>query len=110
LLLLSIKWSSTRFLRTISFKTDLHRGFYFNLLSPPYGGYQAMVCKKFSRLAEAWFPELLNAELIEKLFPDELSAAIRKSKIIDLARIVEHTGLESAYSKYGWQDILPQSG
>jgi hypothetical protein len=69
-----------------------------------------MVCKKFSRLAEAWFPELLNAELIAKLFPDELSAEIRKAEISALARIVEQTGLESAYSKYGWQDILPKSG
>lgn len=109
-MLRSIRWLSLDPLRELSFKTGPHLGSGLNLFRSPYGGYQAMVCKKFSRLAETWFPELLNAELIVKLFPDELSTEIIKGAIIDLARIIEHTDLESAYSKYGWQDILPKSG
>jgi hypothetical protein len=109
-LLRSIRWLSLEPLRELSFETGPRLGSGLHLFRNPYGGYQAMVCKKFGRLAETWFPELLNDELIEKLFPDELSAEIRKGEIINLARIIEHTGLESAYSKYGWQDILPKSG
>jgi hypothetical protein len=58
------------------------------------------VQKKFSCLAEAWFPELLGAELIEKLFPDRLSAEIRRGDI-DVAKIFVDAGIEYDYSKYG---------
>lgn len=99
-LLRCIKWLSLDPLRKISFKSDPHRGRYFNLFSPSYGGYQAMVQKRFGRLAETWFPELLDADLIEKLFPDQLSAEIRRGDI-DVPKIIMDTGLEYDYSKYG---------
>jgi hypothetical protein len=88
-------------LKRIAFKTGAHIGSSLNLFSQPYGGYQALVHKKFVRLAKAWFPELFDADLIEKLFPDELSAVIRKGDI-DVARIVLDAGLGTDYSKYGW--------
>jgi len=96
----SIRWLSMDFIRKLSFKDDLHDGISFHLVSPPYGGYQALVQKKFSRLAEKWFPELLGAELIEKLFPDALSTEIRKGEV-DVATIAEDIGLGDAHSKYG---------
>lgn len=99
-MLRSLKRLNIEMLRQISFKTDLHRGTGVNVSCPVYGGYQALAQKKFSRLAEAWFPELLDAELIEKLFPDVLSAEIRKGDI-DMAAIIEHAGLGFDYSKYG---------
>lgn len=77
----SIKWLSLDPLRNISFKPELHSCAGFHILRPQYGGYQTLVQKKFSRLAEAWFPELVGEELIEKLFPDQLSVEIRRGDI-----------------------------
>ena len=95
----SVKVLSIDPLKKISFKSDARRGVGLNMLSQPYGGYQALVQKKFSRLAETWFPDLLGAELIEKLFPDELSAEIRRGNI-DVAKVaMDIMGYD--YSKYG---------
>jgi len=94
-LLRSIKVASIDPLRKFSFKSDPHRGIGLNMLTPRYGGYQALVQKKFTRLAEIWFPDLLGAELIGKLFPDELSAEIGKGDI-DVAKVLGYD-----YSKYG---------
>ncbi len=80
-------------------KLSSHRGINFNVLSPHGGGYQAMVQKKFSRLAEKWFPDLLDADLIKRLFPDQLSAEIRSGEL-DMAAMVQHVGLGYDYSKY----------
>src|SRR2546430_13204736 len=65
-----IKWLNIGILRKAAFKTDLHHGVGLHLSGQHYGGYQAMVQKKFSRLAAAWFPDLLDGKLIDKLFPD----------------------------------------
>ena len=94
-MLRSIKWLSIDSLKKISFRTDSRRGIGFNLFRPQSGGYQVMVQKKFSRLAETWFPELLPAELIEKLFPDELSAEIRRGNIDEVSLLGVNFG------KYG---------
>ena len=96
----SIQWRTLDPLRKISFKTGPHIGSGLNLFSQPYGGYQALVHEKFSRLAREWFPELLGAKLIERLFPDQLSAEIRRGDI-DVARIFVNADLGPDYSKYG---------
>ncbi len=70
-----------------------------NLKAQAYWGYQALVQDKFSRLARAWFPELFDADLIDKLFPDEFSGEIKRGEI-DVATIVLNAGLASDYSKY----------
>ncbi len=98
-LLRSIKWLDLKILRTTSFKTDLHRGTGPNLKGQAYGGYQAMAQKKFSRLAETWFPDLLNDAVIDRLFPDELSGEIKRGEI-DLPAIILETGLGCDYGKY----------
>ncbi|HEY4246486.1 MAG TPA: hypothetical protein VGM64_06485 [Lacunisphaera sp.] len=98
-LLASIKWLNVKRLRNMSFRTDSRRHISVNVLGPHYGGYQALVQKKFSRLARTWFPELLNTGLIEKLFPDELSAEIRKGSI-DVDKIIVEAGMGYDYSKY----------
>ncbi len=96
----SIKWLSLDPLRNLSFTTDPNRDINAHLIRAHYGGYQGLVQKKFSRLAEAWFPELVDARLIEKLFPDELSAELRRGDI-DMAKIFANASLEYDFSKYG---------
>lgn len=96
-------------LRQISFKASPHIGSGLNLFTQPNGGYQALVQGKFKSLAATWFPELLEDDLIERLFPDDLSAEIRRGDI-DVASIVAEGGLEINYSKYGWRQILSKSG
>lgn len=81
-------------------KLSSHRGIDFNVLAPHCGGYQAMVQKKFTRLAEKWFPDLLDASLIKNLFPDPLSQEIRSGEL-DVVAITEHVGLGYDYAKYG---------
>lgn len=99
-MLKSIKHLSLVPLRNISFKTDPIGGFYFNRISVRYGGYQALVHKKFTRLAIEWFPDLVDAELINKLFPDELSVIIRRGEIdVFELNVVQSQGAD--YSKYG---------
>ncbi len=90
-----VKWFSFEPLRKLSFKSDPHTGESPCMSRPPYGGYHALVQKKFSRLAALWFPELLNAELIKEMFPDELSTELRKGDV-DVASL-----LALDYSKYG---------
>jgi len=67
-------------LREISFQRESLSGIKFNRygISARYGGYQALVHKNLTRLAATWFPDLVDSEHIGKLFPDELSAAIRE--------------------------------
>ncbi len=98
-LLRSIKWLNVEMLRQVSFKTDLHCGIGLNLSAQAYGGYQALVQKKFSHLAEVWFPGLLDSELIDRLFPDELSVEI-KMRNFDVAALIMRAGLGPDYSKY----------
>ena len=98
-ILRSIKWRDLDILKTASFKTDLHRGTGLELSANPNGGYQALVQKKFGRLAASWFPELLDAELIDKLFPDQLSAEIRNGDI-DAAAVSGNPSLVLDFSKY----------
>jgi len=95
-----VKWQSLDPFRRFSIKTNPHIGFSAELVGAPYGGYQALAQKKFSRLVETWFPGVFDPELIEKLFPDELSAEIRRGDI-DLPTIIVDAGLGTDYSKYG---------
>jgi hypothetical protein len=90
-----VKWRSFEPLRKLSFKPDPHSGESPCTARPPHGGYHALVQKKFNRLAALWFHELLDADLIEKLFPDELSVEIRTGDV-DVASL-----LTLDYSKYG---------
>jgi hypothetical protein len=69
----------------------------FNVQGPHCGGYQLMVQKKFNRLAGQWFPDLLGTDLIQKLFPDQLSEEVRSGNV-DLITIAEDAGYD--YSKY----------
>ncbi len=96
----SIKWMDLSILREISFKTDPTRGGGMNATVPAYGGYQAMVQNKFGRLARTWFPELLDSELIDKLFPDQFSMKIRNGEV-DVAALLMAAGSRIDYGKYG---------
>ncbi|MFT3867300.1 MAG: hypothetical protein QM715_02270 [Nibricoccus sp.] len=96
----SIKWRRIDILRNISFGVDQHASICLQQLKTPYGGYQALVQKKLSRLGKEWFPELLDNELIKKLFPDELSAEIMRGDI-NVHKILADAGVGYDYSKYG---------
>ncbi len=98
-LLCCIRNLSPARLLKLSFKADAAGGTRYNRLSARYGGYQAMVLTKFSRLAAAWFPELIDGTLIGRLFPDELSVAVRKGEI-DVYKINAGRGLVCDYKKY----------
>lgn len=95
-----LKWFSLEPFMKLSFKFDLHSGACSYVFRPPYGGFHALVQKKFARLAETWFPELLGSKLIARLFPDKLSSEIRSGEL-DVVAIAENVGLGDAYSKYG---------
>jgi hypothetical protein len=58
-----------------------------------------MVNKKFSLLAVKWFPDLLDSELNEKLFPDDISAGIRMGNI-DVYKMNGSAAFSYDYSKY----------
>jgi len=77
-LLYCLKYFSLDHLRKLTFKTDQSCGTNFNRVSSSHGGYQIFVHEKFNRLAAIWFADLLNAQLVDKLFPDELSTEIRR--------------------------------
>jgi len=96
----SLKHRNLESLRKISFRSDARGGINFNMLSTCYGGYQSLVQKKFTQIFENRFPDLLNTNLIEKLFPDELSVEIRKGEI-DVLQLITDLGLGYDYSKYG---------
>lgn len=95
----TIKWRDMGILRKLSFKEDLRGGVGLELHAPAHGGYQALVQKKFRRLAETCFPELLHAGLIERMFPDELGVAIEGGNS-DLAALMAVTNIGPGYRKY----------
>lgn len=103
-----IRHLSLERLGKISFKADTRAGTKFNRLSARYGGYQAMVMTRFKCLASTWFPGLVDDRLIAKLFPDELSVAIRNGEI-DIDKINAGRGLVCDYKKYDsgkyYQDV-----
>jgi SAM-dependent methyltransferase len=92
----------------ISFRSDARGGTKFNRLSARLGGYQGMVLGRFSRLAGEGFRDLIDADLISKLFPDELSVAVRTGEI-DMHKINAGRGLVCDYKKYDsgkyYQDV-----
>lgn len=96
----AVKRRSLEPLERLSFTIDSLSGINFNRLCTHYGGYQGLVHKNFIRLAETWFPDLLDSALIEKLFPDQLSVGIRKGSI-DVFKLNAAAGLAYDYSKYG---------
>ena len=98
-LMCCIRHLSIARLAKLSFKADAASGTRYNRLSAHYGGYQAMVLTKFSRLAAAWFPDLIDADLIGKLFPDELSVAVRNGEL-DVYKLNAGRGLVCDYKKY----------
>ena len=97
-ILLSIKHLSLEPIRKLTLDKNPLRGIKFNRISQIYGGYQGLVITKFTRLATTWFPDLLDATLVEKLFPDQFSAGIRKGEI-DVFKLMEEK-LGYDYSKY----------
>ncbi len=98
-ILRSIRRVNMTVLKSVFFKTGAHHGLGPNLSGSPYGGYQTLVQRKFNRLAEAWFPDLLNAELIDKLFPDELSSEIKRAND-GVPAMLLNAGIVLDYSKY----------
>lgn len=94
-----IRQLSLKRLLNLSFQSDAKGGTKFDRLSARYGGYQAMVLTKFSRLAAAWFPDLIDSGLIGRLFPDELSVAVRNGEI-DIYKLNAGRGLVCDYKKY----------
>lgn len=105
----SIKWRDLSAVRHLFSRSSPQLGNGWRLYSSYGGGYQALIISRFGSLAKVWFPTLLRDELMEKLFPDQLSAGIRRGDI-DIGRVVDDNGLERRCSKYGWQYILSKSG
>ena len=95
-LLRCIKHRNLECLKDISWNTNHFCPYSHNRLTNHYGGYQALVQKKITRLASKWFRDLIDDELLKKLFPDELSYVVRKH---ELEYFQFHTALD--YSKYG---------
>ncbi|MFT3867821.1 MAG: hypothetical protein QM715_04920 [Nibricoccus sp.] len=94
-----VKWMSFKPLKQLSFKSDPHRGESPCASRNPHGGYHALVQKKFDRLAKDWYSDLLGDDLIEKLFPDELSIEIREGKS-DVEAMAQ-AAIGAPYGKYG---------
>ncbi|HVU16603.1 MAG TPA: hypothetical protein VHD32_06745 [Candidatus Didemnitutus sp.] len=99
IVLRSVKRWTLAPIREISFKGNVRRGTNVHVLRAEYGGYQPLVQKKFGRLAETWFPELLDRDLVQKLFPDELSAEIRSGNSHLSAPLLEI--MRERHRKYG---------
>ena len=99
-LLQCIKHLSFAPLRYVSFNPSSLSVTNFDRIGQNHGGYQELVHRKFSRLAAQWFPELLGATLIERLFPDELSAGLRQEKGAEACRAIVEKELQYDYSKY----------
>lgn len=89
-------------LSRLSFKADARGGYKFNRHSARSGGYQALVLTRFTRLATDWFPDLIDAGLIGRLFPDELSVALRTGET-NVHKIYAELGAGFDYSKYGYK-------
>ncbi len=98
-LLRSIRWLRLDILRNLAPKPDRHRAMGPKLSAHIYGGYQASIQRKFSRLAGTWFPELLSATLIDKLYPDELSARIKRGDN-DVVAVLLNAGYGPEFSRY----------
>ena len=59
-----------------------------------------MVYRSFLGIRDRWFPDLIDDGLVERLFPDDLSAAIRAGGPA-FDEILAKTGLQRAnYGKY----------
>ncbi|MBM3421217.1 MAG: hypothetical protein FJY11_08795 [Bacteroidetes bacterium] len=98
-LLRSMKNFSLKPLRNLTFRRDPLSGINYNRISHYYGGYQALVQRRFAAIAERWFPEMIDSSLIEKLFPDDLSIALRNGEI-DIHKLMEERELQLDYGKY----------
>jgi len=99
-LLKSIKRRSFEPLRRMSYQLDPMCGANYNRVNTNYGGYQGMVHRKFASLAARWFPDLLDNSLIEHLFPDQISVAIRRGEI-DVFQLNAAAGANAYdYGKY----------
>lgn len=100
-LLYCLKYFSLEHLRKLTFTTDQSCGTNFNRVSSSHGGYQIFVHAKLNRLAAIWFADLLNAQLVDKFFPDELSTEIRRGTPAS-SNANYYLKLGSDYSKYGF--------
>jgi hypothetical protein len=74
-----VKHFSLSPLKEISFKFDPHHHLNVTRKSAYYGGYQAMVQKKFARLFRENFHYLHDENLLYALFPDALSDLLRQT-------------------------------
>ena len=84
----------------ISFRANGLGAKNFNRVGASYGGYQAVVYRSFLGIRDRWFPDLIDDGLVERLFPDDLSAAIRAGGPA-FDEILAKTGLQRAnYGKY----------
>jgi hypothetical protein len=75
----------------------------FNRVNSGCGGYQMAIHQKFTHLAATWFADLIDQNLIAKLFPDELSRNIQRGNPASMKS-------DSDFSKYEFPQILPKSG
>jgi hypothetical protein len=106
-LLYCIKYRSLTYLRMLTFKTDQSRETNYNRVSSKRGGYQMFVHDKFSRLAAIWYPDLVDEQLVDKLFADELSREIKQGAA-EYLNADFYANLRFDYQKYGFQKILPK--
>jgi hypothetical protein len=73
-----IKNISFKPIRGISFKHDPFKEMNVNRIGQFYGGYQAMVLRRFINITDKWFPGVISDEIIHMLFPDNLSHFLRQ--------------------------------
>jgi hypothetical protein len=68
-----VKNISIKPIKGISFKHNPFNEMNVNRIGQFYGGYHAMVLRRFIKITNKWFPGEINDEIIQFLFPDNLS-------------------------------------
>lgn len=102
-LLYCIKYGDLSHLKKLLPAEGNPSGSKFNRVSSRCGGYQVAIHQKFTRLAATCFADLIDRNLIAKLFPDELSRNIQRG-------ISASMKSDCDFSKYGSPQILSKSG
>lgn len=86
--------------KDISFRHKPYNEVNVNRVGQHYGGYQAMVLKRFINIKDKWFPNMISDEIIQLMFPDYLSELLRKENY-DIEEFNRKTGYKPLnHAKY----------
>ena len=78
-------------IKDISFRHKPYSDVNVNRVGQHYGGYQTMVLRRFINIKEKWFPNMISDEIIQLMFPDNLSELLRKENY-DIEEFYRKTG------------------